>query len=396
MINRVPLDELKNRQSRFCSEMDTVYPEWEMAVIFSKLNQYYFTGTMQEGILIFRRGVDTVLWVRRSLERALDESEFPAKRGMESYREAAPFYGSIPDTVYLETEFVTLSMLSRFQKHFKFAAFRSIDGVIAAVRSIKSAYELELIKKSGMLHKKLLEDILPTMLRTGMSEAELGAELFSVMLKEGFHGISRFSMFDTDILLGHIGFGESSIYPSSFNGPGGNLGMSPAFPAFGSTERKLKEGDLVYIDVSFGVEGYHTDKTMTYMYHKKLPNEIINAQEALVDIQLEVAEKLKPGAIPSEIYKSVMDKLTPEFKENFMGYGARTVKFLGHGIGLTVDETPVIAAGFNKPLCENMVFAVEPKKGFKDIGMVGIENTFLTDKNGGISLTGSSRGLMLV
>ncbi len=60
-----------------------------------------------------------------------------------------------------------------------------------------------------------------------------------------------------------------------------------------------------------------------------------------------------------------------------MGFGNRQVKFLGHGIGLVIDEIPVIARGFDAPLQENMVLALEPKKGIENFGMVGIENTFI-------------------
>ena len=72
------------------------------------------------------------------------------------------------------------------------------------------------------------------------------------------------------------------------------------------------------------------------------------------------------------------------------------VKFLGHGIGLWIDETPVIAEGFNEPLEEGMVFALEPKKGIPDVGLVGIENTFVVTPQGGRSITGKSRGLVLL
>ncbi|MGZ7136336.1 MAG: M24 family metallopeptidase, partial [Methanobacterium sp.] len=108
----------------------------------------------------------------------------------------------------------------------------------------------------------------------------------------------------------------------------------------------------------------------------------------------EVAEMLKPGAVPSEIYKNIMDSLDDDFLQNFMGYEKRRVKFLGHAIGLLIDELPVIAEGFNMPLEEGMVFAVEPKKGIKDIGMVGIENTFIVTSGGGESITGKSKGLI--
>lgn len=79
-----------------------------------------------------------------------------------------------------------------------------------------------------------------------------------------------------------------------------------------------------------------------------------------------------------------------------MGYGKRTVKFIGHGIGLTIDEPPVIANGFNEPIREGMVFAVEPKKGIPGIGLVGTENTYIVTPKGGISITGENPGLIPV
>jgi len=72
------------------------------------------------------------------------------------------------------------------------------------------------------------------------------------------------------------------------------------------------------------------------------------------------------------------------------------VPFLGHGIGLAVDELPVIAPGFDEPLELGMTVALEPKKGIKGVGMVGTENTYLVTDRGGISLTGNSRGLIPV
>ena len=89
-----------------------------------------------------------------------------------------------------------------------------------------------------------------------------------------------------------------------------------------------------------------------------------------------------------------MNGLAPEFRKGFMGFGQNTVKFLGHGIGLWIDESPVIAKGFDEPLEEGMVFAVEPKKGIPNVGLVGIENTFIVTHQGGRYLTGTHRGLI--
>ena len=395
-VKHVQKSELDKRMALFRSKMDETAPEWEIAAIFSKINMYYFCGTMQEGMLIIPRDGEAVLWVRRSYERALDESLFLNIKQMESFRDAVLPSGKQKKTVYLETEVVPLALYQRFNKYFGFSEVKSLDAQIASIRAVKSQYEISLMKESGEIHRRILEECVPGILREGMSEAELAAELYSIMVKEGHHGVARFGMFDTDIGIGHICFGPSSIYPTFFNGPGGHYGMSPAVPLIGSRERKLASGDLVFVDIGCGYEGYHTDKTMTYMFGKAIPNEAVKVHRQCVDIQDRIADMLKPGAIPANIYKTIMSSLDDNFLPNFMGYGQRKVKFLGHGIGLTIDEMPVIAEGFNEPICEGTVFALEPKRGVEGIGMVGIENTFLVSADGGKCITGDCPGLIPV
>jgi Xaa-Pro aminopeptidase len=115
-----------------------------------------------------------------------------------------------------------------------------------------------------------------------------------------------------------------------------------------------------------------------------------------VELEHRLASLLKPGAIPAEIYARTMESLDPEFLKNFMGFGNRRANFLGHGVGLQIDEPPVIAEGFDEPLTGGMVLALEPKKGVPGVGMVGTENTYLVTPEGGRSLTGSHPGLILV
>jgi Xaa-Pro dipeptidase len=390
MVKKVPLIELESRMRAFRTQMEISNPDWEIAVIFSKINLYYFTGTMQDGMLVIQKHGEAVLWIRRSYERALNESLFPNIEPMNSYRDAAKGINGLPDTVYLETEVVPLALYQRFQKHFPFKNVRSADSQICAIRAVKSEYELLLTRKAGRIHQHVLEDIVPEMLREGMSEVDLAMELISLMVEEGHDGLCRFGMFETEMFLGNVCFGESSIYPCYFNGPGGNYGMSPAVPLIGSRERKLRKGDLVFVDVGFGVEGYNTDKTTTYMFGSPLPQYAMDIHNKCVDIQNEVAAMLKPGAIPSEIYNTIMSSLDEEFLQNFMGFGNRKVKFLGHGVGLQIDETPVIAEGFDEPILEGMVFALE------NIGMVGIENTFIVTAKGGECITGDNPGLIPV
>ena len=396
MNKHVPCQEIKSRMERFRAKMDRECPDWQLAAIFGKLNQYYFTGTMQDGMLLIPRQDEAVFWVRQSVERALDESPFSPIRPMKSYRDAAAAMGKLPDKVYLETEIVPLGLYQRFQKYFPFKEARAADFQLSMLRAVKSDFELDLMRKSGEIHRRILEERVPSLLREGVSEAEFAAELYGVMIEEGHHGLARMAMFQTEIILGNICFGESSIYPTYFNGPGGNLGLCPAVPLLGSRERKLRKGDLVFIDIGCGVEGYHTDKTMTYIFDGSLSEEVVSQHQQCVDIQNRVAARLKPGEIPAQIFADTMNSLEPDFLENFMGFGERRVKFLGHGIGLAIDEIPVIADGFDLPLEEGMALALEPKKGIKDIGMVGIESTFLVTSAGGECITGGNPGLMKV
>lgn len=393
-MNKVPLSELDARLKRFREIMDEREPEWEIAFVISKLNQYYFTGTMQDGLLVIPRDAEAICFVRRSYKRALDESLFRDIRPMESYRNAAAVLGRLPATVYLEAEIVPLAMLERLKKYFAFSAFRPLDACIMRARSIKSRYEIDLIIKSGEIQRKVMEERVPSLLRENMTEQELTARVFSALMEEGHQGITRFGMFNTEIMLGHIAFGESSLYPTYFNGPGGNYGLCPAIQLMGSRERRLADGDLVFIDTGCGFEGYHSDKTMTYVFGKPLPGHAVEYHEKCLDIQRRIAEMLKPGETPSNIYNTIMKSIDEDYLPNFMGYGSRRVKFLGHGIGLQVDEVPVIAEGFDEPLQEGMVLAVEPKAGVGGIGMVGIENTFLVTPDGGKCITGSHPGLM--
>ena len=135
---------------------------------------------------------------------------------------------------------------------------------------------------------------------------------------------------------------------------------------------------------------------MTYMFGRSIPDEAIEAHHQCVEVQDETAALLRPGVSPSEVYETIIADLEPEFLENFMGFGDRRVLCLGHGVGLQVDEMPVSARGFDEPLEEGMVIALEPKVGVRGVGMVGIENTFVVTRGGGRSITGTNPGLIPV
>ncbi len=395
-MTQVPISELTDRMQRFRARMDAENPNWELAAIFGRVSQYYFTGTMQEGVLLIPRNGEAVFCVRKSHERARTESLFPDIRPMKSFRDAAPAVPGAGAVIHVDTELVPVALLARFRKYFPCNEIASLDRQLAGLRAVKSPYELAIMERAGAIHRRILEESVPLLLRKGMTEAEFGCDLFSLMVREGHQGVIRFGTFGVDIAVGQLGFGANSIYPTSFDGPGGSLGIGPAAPVLGSRDRKLREGDLVFVDIGFAVDGYHTDKTMVYMFGSPLPDEVIAIHRRCVEIQHQLASLIKPGAIPSDIYTTVMSGLDPEFLQNFMGFGDRQANFLGHGVGLQIDDLPVIAEKFDEPLVEGMVLALEPKKGVAGVGMVGIEDTFIVTPEGGRSITGTNPGLILV
>ena len=95
---------------------------------------------------------------------------------------------------------------------------------------------------------------------------------------------------------------------------------------------------------------------------------------------------LRPGAVPAEVYGKLCACVDPAFRAGFMN----GCKFLGHSIGLTMDESPVLARGFEEPIRTGMTFAVEPKIALEGIGLVGCENTYEVVSDGPArSLTGA-------
>ena len=244
-------NELDERLKKFCTAMDEANPSWDTAVILGKVNQYYFTGTMQDALLLIRKGGELLYFARRSYERARAESPLAAVYPMESYGDAVKVAGDKLGNAYIEAETVTVGILERLKRKFAMESAQPMDRILLGLRAVKSPYELSWMEESGRRHHHFLTETVPSLMKEGISEAEFTASLFPKMVEEGFQGMSRFSMFECEIVLGQVAFGTGSLQPTNFDGPGGATGISPAAPFLGSRERKLKRGDLVFVDVGF-------------------------------------------------------------------------------------------------------------------------------------------------
>ena len=388
-LRPVPASELEARLERFRRAMDAAHPGWEMAAVNHKVAMYYFTGTIQEGVLLIRPQ-DAVFWVRRSFERACNESHFSDIRPMHSFREAAAFYGSAPKVMYVETKKATLDWERMLHKYFAFEELGSFDSVLQDLRMVKSEYELKQMELSGAIHETVLDIVAPKLIHGGISEAQLAIALYSEMVQRGSHGTARFNQALGEEAVGIASFGKSGLVRTGFDGPGGTDGTCIAVQSIGNAFRKLQPGRLVYLDIPCGFDGYHTDKTVVYYYGDLAKDEqskhLMEAQQRCLELEQEVVRLMVPGEPIENLYLRTMDKFDNIYGDAFMNGG----KFLGHSIGLVMDEAPAIAKGFKQPLQPGMTFAVEPKIALPGLGMVGTENTYVVTENGARSLTGSS------
>lgn len=388
-LRPVPASELEARLERFRRAMDAAHPGWEMAALNHKVAMYYFTGTIQEGVLLIRPQ-DAVFWVRRSFERACNESHFSDIRPMHSFREAAAFYGSAPKVMYVETKKATLDWERMLHKYFAFEELGSFDSVLQDLRMVKSEYELKQMEQSGAIHETVLDIVAPKLIHGGISEAQLAIALYSEMVQRGSHGTARFNQALGEEAVGIASFGKSGLVRTGFDGPGGTDGTCIAVQSIGNAFRKLQPGRLVYLDIPCGFDGYHTDKTVVYYYGDLAKDEqskhLMEAQQRCLELEQEVVRLMVPGEPIENLYLRTMDKFDNIYGDAFMNGG----KFLGHSIGLVMDEAPAIAKGFKQPLQPGMTFAVEPKIALPGLGMVGTENTYVVTENGARSLTGSS------
>jgi Xaa-Pro dipeptidase len=393
---RASKERLEDRIGRLAAALSGLPGGFDTALVVGRINQYYLTGTMQDGVFVLRSDGSYRFYVRKSYERARMESPLGGIVKMSSYRDMLSGLPEDLGRTYVDTEVMPLAMLERIRKYLKPSTVLSLDRALLGIRAVKDKEEIALIEESGRLHRDLMERVIPSLLREGMSEVELAADVYSAMVKAGHHGVTRFSMFQMEILIGQIGFGESSLYPTNFDGPGGMLGLHPAAPILGSRERLLARGDLVFADVGYGFLGYHSDKTQVYCFGAEPLPSATAVHEACRGVLRKALGLMKPGVLASEVYSGAMADLPSSLSKHFMGYGDSGVKFLGHGIGLQIDEQPVIMASNETPLLAGMVIALEPKCGVEGLGMVGVEESYVIEGSGPRCITGGDRSIARV
>lgn len=402
-IEVMPAGEVARRHEVCRALLARTVPEAGGLAVFSRLAIYYLTGTFGNGVFWLPLAGKPVLMIRKGIDRAMMESPLDTIAAFRSYGDipglCAGEGSPLSPVVAAEMNGLPWSLSNLLQAKLPGVRFVPGDMVLARAQAVKSEWELNKMRLCGARHAKAMLDILPGRIKPGMTEREISHKVWGAFFELGHPGVLRMGAHGEEIFLGHVSAGDSGNYPSAFNGPLGVRGEHPATPFMGYAGQVWRKGEPLSLDCGFCVEGYNTDKTQVYWAGpaSSIPDETLKAHSFCMDVQAWVAERLKPGVVPSELYAHCLEWAKKEgFAEGFMGLGGNKVPFVGHGIGLLIDAWPVLAKGFDEPFEAGMVMALEPKLGVPGLGMVGVENTFEVTDSGGRCLTGDGFAMVPV
>ena len=190
MYSKVPGAELINRLKKFTTFMDMTDDAWRYIFIFNPVNIYYFTGTMQDGILFIQRDEEPIYFVKRSVERAAEEIRYckvMAYKELQDIKNELALNTFFP--AFVDKGFVTIKLLEEFNTQFEFGKIYSCDKALNMCRSVKSKYELDILKEAGALHSDIMANIVPELLTEDISERDAALLIFNEFMKLFF---SRF------------------------------------------------------------------------------------------------------------------------------------------------------------------------------------------------------------
>lgn len=393
----VPMTELRERVSCFQAVLEK--EEIEGALLIQRADTFYYTGTAQNVHVYIPAKGDPLVLAYRDVERAKRESSWDVKRlqGISKIPQFIQEAGlPLPSRLGLELDVLPVNHFERYRKSFPDASFIDISTGIRLQRSVKSPWELERLEESAQLHPKILE-FAREVLKPGMTEVEFEGLLAGKARALGHGGHVRMRGFDSEFHVGAITAGARAAIPSHFDGPVTGPGVSIAHPS-GASIAQIQRGEPIVVDMVTVVNGYQIDQTRILSLGP-LNQELMKAYKTAQDIEEKLRQALVPGRVAGEVYEEIVGWVrenTP-FEENFMGYGASRVRFVGHGVGLDLDELPTISKGSKQVLRAGMVVAIEPKFVFPGVGVVGIEDTLVIEgESGGRYLSITPREIIVI
>lgn len=392
-MNHVPREEISQRVGNFQSYLSS--RDLQGALIFQNVDLYYFAGTIQSSILFIPPTGEPLLMVLKGHERARAESCL-------DHVVAVHDRGRIKDLLapfHLEKAGLELDVLPAYlylwlQEAFPRCRWEDVSRGIRRLRMIKTPYEVTCIRKAAHILDLGYRE-LSGILREGMTELEIDGNLALIARREGHMGILRMRGWNQEMTYAHVLSGESGSVVTFLDSPHGGSGCTPAM-AQGAGFRRIGRNEPIGVDYGAGIDGYLADQFRTFVIGDLEP-ELRAAHDCSKQIHRLFVQTAQPGVACADLYRiAVQEAARSGFAHVFMGHGEGRVKFIGHGLGLEIDEFPIIAPFIDQKLEPGMVLALEPKFVFPGKGVVGMEDDYLITPSGVERLTITEQELIRI
>lgn len=373
--------ELKLRWDKIQQNMSDVHADG--LLICDNVNLYYVSGRIFRGYCYIPVKGEPIFFVRRPL--GLNGTQVVYIRKPEEIGEYLQKNGiAFPDKLLLESDSISYSDYKRYETIFTPKEILNGTALLRRCRSIKTPYEIDLIRRSGELHAKTYETI-PSLYRKGMTDVEFSIELEHECRKLGSLGIFRIFGQSMEIFMGSVLAGDNADTPSPYDFAMGGAGLDVSLPV-GCNGTVLTEGMSLMVDMGGNFTGYMTDMTRTYAIGS-VQELALKAHETSIAIHQAIAAKARPGVAAKDLYELAAEMANHAgLSDYFMGHRQKA-GFIGHGVGIEINEAPVLAPRSRDILAEGMVFALEPKFVIPGTGALGIENTYAVTADGVEKLT---------
>lgn len=392
-----PASELQARFAKLQQRMAAA--DLEAVLLVQNADLFYFTGSIQQGLLYVPVVGEPVYMVRKEFRRARMESGLKQIVPFKSPKEIPGILTdhdlALPKRAGMELDVLPVAAFNRFRAPFGECEMVDASPLIRAVRAVKSKYELEIMKDAALQVDKVCTRA-REVIKAGMTDFELAAELEYCARQAGHQGLTRMRGFNSELFYGHVFSGADSAAPAFNDTPLGGMGVNPSIGQ-GASYKRIKENEPIIVDFTGAFDGYLVDQTRVFCIGG-LPEPLAQAYADMVKIEQHLKTIARPGAAWGELYQQCYD-LACElgYKDHFMGSAGAQVSFIGHGIGTEIDEFPFIARGFNDQVLEQfMTFAFEPKAVYPGLGAVGVENTFWVAQDGLKHLTFTTEELAVL
>ena len=395
-METVPKEEVEKRISRFQDQL--VAGNLDGAFILQNADLFYFSGTIQTAILFVPSNGEPILMVQKNHERAKLESSLNHIIAVKNKNRIPQVLNDFKfDQIAaagLEMDVLTANHYLWFQQTLPNCRWVDLSGIIRKLRMRKSDYEIKQIEKAtAILHTGLTQ--IKRVIREGRTELEIDGHLAMIARREGHMGTLRMRGWNQEMTYAHVLSGDNGSTVSLLNSPHGGTGNTPAM-AQGAGFRRIKKNEPIGIDYGVAINGYVGDQFRTYVIGD-LSDPLKRAYTCARDILSLLEKKAHVGVRCADLYAAAVAKAAEEgLADFFMGYGEGQVKFIGHGIGLEIDEYPIISPHFDTVLEKDMVLALEPKFVFPQKGVVGLEDDYLVTSGGLRRLTRTDQTLIQI